>query len=449
MKISLVKKKGWLPVAFGLALTSILSTSISADNISLEQITADVSFLANDKLAGRASFSEGIDQAAGYISKRFSDIGLSPLIGLKSFRQTFEISQFIPDSINLSLNGKNISDTNLAMASTVKSMVWRNSDQFQKTVIGQKDDMRKVIRELNQKGGEHLVLLNTAHAELFARYQSYFQRGLTKLDLTHQGAIVIVLTNETSIDSIDLAATTIVSKQSLSNVVGILPGNSRPEEIVLYSAHYDHLGVKPRKGKDDGDLIYNGADDDASGTTAVINLAEYFAKKADNARTLVFTAFTAEEIGGFGSRYFSEQLDPDRITAMINIEMIGKPSKFGKGTLWMTGMQRSNLGTLLNDGLGSRSKEIYQDPYPEQNLFYRSDNATLARLGVPAHSFSSTQLDKDEYYHQVSDELESLDLESMQSVIETLSIATEGLVKGSDTPTRLDTSKVKGQGKIF
>jgi len=449
MKIGLVKKKTWLPLVIGLSITSIVSTSVSSDNISLEQITADVSFLANDKLAGRASFSKGIDDAAGYISKRFSGIGLSPLMGLKSFRQTFEISQFIPSSINLTLNGKNIDQKNLAMASTIKSIVWKNSKHFKKAVIGPQDDMRQKIEALNQKGDEHLVLLNTAHAKLFARYQSYFQRGLTKLDLTHQGTIVIVLTNETNIESVDLTATTNVSKQTLSNVVGILPGSTRPDEIVLYSAHYDHLGIKSKKGKNEEDLIYNGADDDASGTTAVINLAEHFAKKANNARTLIFTAFTAEEIGGFGSRYFSQQLDPERITAMINIEMIGKPSKFGKGTLWMTGMQRSNLGALLNGGLNSHHKEIYQDPYPEQNLFYRSDNATLARLGVPAHSFSSTQLDKDEYYHQVSDELESLDLRSMQSVIETLSIATEGLVNGKDTPTRLDATKVRRQGKIF
>ena len=449
MKISLVKKKAWLPIVVGLSLTSIISTGVSADNISLEQVTADITFLASDKLAGRATFSEGIDEAADYISKRFSDIGLSPLKGLSGFKQTFEISQFIPDSIDLTLNGRNIAKENLTMASTIESIVWNSSKQFETTVISAKDNMRKMVGDLNQQGGKHLVLLDTAHAKLFKRYQSYFQRGLTKLDLNHQGAIIVVLTDEVSIDSIDLKATVTIRKQSLSNVVGVLPGKTRKEEIVLYSAHYDHLGVKSSEGKDDSDLIYNGADDDASGTTAVINLAEYFAKKADNARTLIFTAFTAEEIGGFGSRYLSGKLKPDNISAMINIEMIGKPSKFGKGTLWMTGMQRSDLGALLNAGLKEQKIEIYQDPYPEQGLFYRSDNATLARLGVPAHSFSSTQLDKDQHYHQVSDDVKSLDLESMQRVIETLSIATEGLVKGRDTPTRLDTSKIKRKGKIY
>ncbi|MCI2285299.1 M20/M25/M40 family metallo-hydrolase [Colwellia sp. MSW7] len=161
---------------------------------------------------------------------------------------------------------------------------------------------------------------------------------------------------------------------------------------MLFSAHYDHLGSK----NTEGDNIFNGADDDASGTTAIINIAQYYAKQANNARTLMFAAFSAEEIGGFGSQYFSKQLNPDAITAMINIEMIGKPSKFGTGALWMTGMERSNLGTQLNQALAKSGKKIHKDPYPKQKLFYRSDNATLAKLGVPAHSFSSSQLDKDQ-----------------------------------------------------
>lgn len=245
----------------------------------------------------------------------------------------------------------------------------------------------------------------------------------------------------------------ITLKKSLSNVVGMLPGKSKPEEIIIYSAHYDHLGTKQanstKKQNGSDDVIYNGADDDASGTAAVINLAEHFAKLDNNQRTLMFTAFSAEEIGGFGSRYFSKQLDPNSIIAMINIEMVGKPSKFGEGQVWMTGMDRSNLGDLLNQQLGSNKSAIHADPYPEQNLFYRSDNATLARLGVPAHSFSSTQIDKDHHYHQVSDDLSSLDLLSLQQVIQNLAIATEPLVNKNITPSRVDVEQVKAKGKIY
>ena len=129
--------------------------------------------------------------------------------------------------------------------------------------------------------------------------------------------------------------------------------------------------------------------------------------------------------------------------------MIGKPSKFGAGTLWMTGMDRSNLGALLNKNLVELNTQIYQDPYPEQGLFYRSDNATLARLGVAAHSFSSTQLDKDQHYHKVTDDINSLDLSSMHKVIETLATATQPLVDGTATPTRIDKAEVRAKGKIY
>jgi Zn-dependent M28 family amino/carboxypeptidase len=163
----------------------------------------------------------------------------------------------------------------------------------------------------------------------------------------------------------------------------------------------------------------------------------------------MFAAFSAEEIGGFGSQYFSKQLNPDAITAMINIEMIGKPSKFGTGALWMTGMERSNLGIQLNQALAKSGKKIHKDPYPKQKLFYRSDNATLAKLGVPAHSFSSSQLDKDQHYHQVSDEISSLNLPSMREVIQTLAVATQPLANGLVTPSRIDTNNVKEKGIIF
>ena len=256
----------------------------------------------------------------------------------------------------------------------------------------------------------------------------------------------MVLSDVGEINTYNVKASATITEQALTNVVGILPAanTEHGKEIILYSAHYDHLGVT-----EDGKQIYNGADDDASGTTAIINLAQYYAKQGNNKRSLMFSAFTAEEIGGFGSKYFSQQLNPDNVVAMINIEMIGKPSKFGAGTVWMTGMERSNLGALLNEKLSAQNTEIYQDPYPEQGLFYRSDNATLARLGVPAHSFSSTQLDKDQHYHQTSDDINSLDLSSMHKVIESLAVATQSLVDSTVTPTRIDKAKVRAQGKIY
>jgi hypothetical protein len=421
------------------------------DNIiSLKKMTDDVSYLASDELNGRASFSPEIDQAANYISQRFKQIGLQPMAGEKHFQQRFFLTNIAPLSVNASLNGRQIDNSQVTFASTLSSLSWQSPDDVITHVIAEKDNMHAVINEVNQQGGQHLLLIHPSHQKMFNGYSGYFSRGLNKLSTFSKGAIVMLLTDEKQIESINIKAQTAITEQQLTNVVAILPGqdvnNKQAQEIVLYSAHYDHLGAK---ASGDGDLIYNGADDDASGTAAIINLAEYFAKNADNTRTLMFSAFTAEEIGGFGSRYFSQQLDPSNVVAMINIEMIGKPSKFGAGTLWMTGMERSNLGQLLNQQLKAHQAEIYQDPYPEQGLFYRSDNATLARLGVPAHSFSSTQLDKDKHYHKVSDDIASLNLTSMHQVIKNLAIATQGLVTGVDTPSRVDISQVRAIGKIF
>lgn len=220
----------------------------------------------------------------------------------------------------------------------------------------------------------------------------------------------------------------------LFNVVGVLPGKTKPDEYVIFSAHYDHLGItKPIEG----DSIANGADDDASGTTAVITLAKYFKKLDNNARTLIFVAFTAEEIGGYGARYFSKMVNPDKTVAMFNIEMIGKASKFGENSAFITGFDRSDFGTILQKNLEGTAFKFHPDPYPEQQLFFRSDNATLARLGVPAHTISTDQIDIDKLYHTVKDEFSSLDVKNITATIKAIALSSRGIVAGTETPTRV------------
>jgi Zn-dependent M28 family amino/carboxypeptidase len=156
----------------------------------------------------------------------------------------------------------------------------------------------------------------------------------------------------------------------------------------------------------------------------------------------VFAAFTGEESGGFGSTHFSQQLDPDRIVAMFNIEMIGKPATDGPNTAWITGFERSTFGEILQRAVEGTQYRFYADPYPDQNLFYRSDNATLARLGVPAHSISTTPIDVDPDYHQVTDHVETLDLDHLTSTIVAIAAGARTIVSGDETPTRVDTTQV-------
>jgi Zn-dependent M28 family amino/carboxypeptidase len=169
-----------------------------------------------------------------------------------------------------------------------------------------------------------------------------------------------------------------------NNVIAILPGKSKANEYVIFSAHYDHLGMK----ESGTDKVYNGANDDASGVTAVITLAKYFKELNNNERTIIFVAFTGEEVGGFGSGFFSKSIDADKVVAMFNIEMIGTESKWGKNSCYITGFEKSDFGTILQKNLKGSNFNFYEDPYPTEQLFYRSDNARLAALGVPTYNFN-------------------------------------------------------------
>lgn len=220
-----------------------------------------------------------------------------------------------------------------------------------------------------------------------------------------------------------------------SNIIGVLEGKGKKDEMVVISAHYDHLGMK-KEGE--GDLIFNGANDDASGVTGVLALAEYWAKRGDNERTILFIAFTAEEMGLIGSKHFGEGIDASKFIAGINLEMMGKVPGTGPKTAWLTGFDRSDFGKIIQKNLEGTGYKLYPDPYPRFRLFFRSDNASLARLGVPAHTFSTTQIDKDgDYYHQVTDEAETLDMGVLTETIKAVAKGTESIIQGKDTPSRV------------
>jgi Zn-dependent M28 family amino/carboxypeptidase len=246
------------------------------------------------------------------------------------------------------------------------------------------------------------------------------------------GSIVVILTTGKP-SAYRVKARSVLTSTGFQNVAGMIPGR-RAEEYVIFSGHYDHLGMgKPVEG----DSIYNGANDDASGTTAVMALAGHFARMKQPERTLVFVAFTAEEVGGYGSTWFSRQLSPDKVVAMFNIEMIGTESKWGRNSAYITGFERSDFGKLLQENLQGTGFQFHPDPYPQQNLFFRSDNATLARLGVPAHTISTSKMDSEPFYHTVNDEVETLDVANMAAIIRAIELSSRWIISGKSTPTRV------------
>lgn len=198
------------------------------------------------------------------------------------------------------------------------------------------------------------------------------------------------------------------------NVVGILRGSDPAlrEEAILVDAHYDHLGIRANATPDS---IYNGADDDASGTIAVLEIARMLASGAPPERTVIFLATTGEEQGLLGTRYYIRNpVHPlDRTVANLEIEMIGRPDSLagGRGKGWLTGYERSTMGEML----AANGIPLVPDARPEQNFFMRSDNIAFARMGIPAHTLSSFNMHTD--YHRPTDDMTHVDAGHMAEVI--------------------------------
>jgi hypothetical protein len=203
-----------------------------------------------------------------------------------------------------------------------------------------------------------------------------------------------------------------VPRKETWNAIGILRGTTSPGQVILLTAHLDHLGIGPANAS--GDTNYNGADDDASGTTAVLTLARILASGPRPRRTIVFALFGSEELGGFGNRAFLAHPPVALASIVTNLEfeMIGRPDPaVPAGTLWLTGFERSNLGPEL----AKHGAHLVNDTHPTQNFFRRSDNYALATTGIVAHTVSSFGLHKD--YHQPSDELSTIDFNHMINAI--------------------------------
>ncbi len=211
------------------------------------------------------------------------------------------------------------------------------------------------------------------------------------------------------------------------NVVGVIPGTDPTlrDEAVLVGAHYDHLGVgEPVQG----DGVYNGADDNASGVTAVLEVARALAKGPRPRRTVVLLATSGEEQGLLGMHWYMERpaFPLERTVANLEFEMIGRPDPKagGSGQAWLTGYERSTVG----DALAAAGLAIVADPHPTQNFFQRSDNYVLALRGIPAHTLSSYGLHGD--YHTPADDAAAADLAHMTQVIDSAVRAVRLLTDG-------------------
>ncbi|HLF45894.1 MAG TPA: M20/M25/M40 family metallo-hydrolase [Chitinophagaceae bacterium] len=404
------------------------------DIINAKEVERIEKVLSADEMRGRKTFSLEIDKAADFISDEFKKAGLQVCNTNEDFKQKFSLIQAKPVSLSALVNGEVVNEKNLVVVSSKPGLTINERSGYEKININAGANLFREARNLIQSGKNLLVLVDSSHASNFARLTG-LKRGIFKSDYS----VVFMLTGKDP-SSFSIEVKQGITEQPLVNVLGILPGTTKKEEVVVFSAHYDHIGV----GKAvDGDSIYNGANDDAAGTTAVIMLAKYFKALGNNERTIVFVAFTAEEVGGFGSQYFSRQLDAEKVVAMFNIEMIGTESKWGKNAAFVTGFDKTDMVAIMQKNLQGTGFTFHPDPYPEQNLFYRSDNATLARLGVPAHTISTAKMENEPHYHKVTDEIETLDIENMTQIIKSIALSSKTIVSGKDTPTRVKVEELR------
>ncbi|MEO9031823.1 MAG: M28 family peptidase [Ginsengibacter sp.] len=430
-KIILVVMTGFISLfSFGQQIDKIINAT------EVERIEK---ILSADDMQGRKTFTPGIEKAAAFIATEFEKSKLKFFGTDTSYFQEFTMTKAKPLEVTGMIGGDSLTANNVAANTTMGEINISSLKDYDVVVVKKDDDFSKVVFPIFDTKKNVIVLVDTEHTRRFKGIQRFAGNAKFSSNVSQ----IFVLTTNLTPASFNLHIKNQLTEQHLKNVVGVIPGKSKKGEFVVFSGHYDHLGIgKPDKNQDS---IYNGANDDAAGTTGVIMLAKYFSQLNNNERTLIFVAFTAEEIGGFGSHYFSNQMEADKVMAMFNIEMIGTQSKWGTNSAYITGYEKSDMGKILQANLVNSKFHFEPDPYPKQNLFYRSDNATLAALGVPAHTISTSKMDEppndEPNYHKQSDEIGTLDMNNMAEIIKAIALSSKTIVSGKATPTRVAKEK--------
>jgi hypothetical protein len=419
-------------------------------------VRAGMEFLAGDAMQGRGSGTAFERIAAEYVGSQFMQFGLEPAgdkgwDGKPSFVQNITVRRIAftggPTVKFGELTGTHGKDLLVLRTNTAAV-----SGKLQKLKIGDKPEPGAVVFVTNSASATNLnqvaqILVAAGASMVLLAETPVYRSGWTNFasrkpeftETTAAPGVMVMLSTELAAavaampdgTSVSLGGETSAELQYTWNAIGKITGTDAKlsSEAVVLSAHLDHLGVRENTPGDD--KIFNGADDDASGTVAVIELARVMAAGPKPKRTVYFVAYGSEESGGHGSRYFVENLPfpKDKLIANLQFEMIGRPdAKVKADELWLTGYERSNLGPEL----AKRGAKLVQDPHPEQNFFRRSDNFTLARQGIVAHTVSSFGLHTD--YHRVTDELKTIDFVHMTRAINSMISPINWLVNSDFSP---------------
>lgn len=217
------------------------------------------------------------------------------------------------------------------------------------------------------------------------------------------------------------------------NIVGYLEGTDRnlKNEFVIIGAHYDHIGIIDPVA---GDSIANGANDNASGTTAVLEFVHYFGKAKNNKRSIIFALFSAEEKGLLGAQHLAKKLKDQNLDlyTMLNFEMIGVPLVDKDYLMYVTGYEKSNLADIMNAYAGEKMVGFLPTA-KEFNLFMRSDNYPFhTEFNVPSQTFCTFDFTNFDHYHKVGDEVSLMDFDHMASLINKTIPVLEKIINAPD-----------------
>jgi len=223
------------------------------------------------------------------------------------------------------------------------------------------------------------------------------------------------------------------------NVIGFVEGSdpTLKNEFIILGAHYDHIGFgKPVEN----DSIANGANDDASGTAAVLAMARYFAAKKNNKRSILFTLYSGEEMGLLGSKHLAGKLNEAGVNVytMVNFEMIGVPMSDKDYDAYFTGFDLSNMAPKMNEYVGYNMLGLLPQA-KEYQLFYRSDNYSFYQVyNKPCHAISTFDFTNFDYYHHVDDEADKMDYEFMASLVNKLIPAFETMSNTAESEIKMN-----------
>lgn len=447
-------------------LTVVLTVAAPAQSASkaaavcAECIRRNLDYLAGPELHGRGSGTTDEYHAAQYIAAQLKQYGLAPAAENGEYIQTATIktrtvtsapvlsfesagrsiswkhgSEFVvwqlpePD-ISAPLQKLDLSDA-MTSASAIKAGA---AVSFKVKPGATRQEIQSAIGPYRTSKAALLIVPEVPGTEtMFQRLGSQLPRPEKRIGEAPAGPDMILLKSELAQQISGMQDGTVlklhaeVTPWTIShtwNVLAKIEGTTRKQQVILLSAHLDHLGV--RDGK-----MYPGADDDASGTVAVMELGRALTREKQPQRTLVFALFGSEEEGLLGSRYFLAQpmFPVQEIVTNLNFEMIGRPdTKVKPDELWLTGWERTNLGPKL----AAHGAKLVGDPHPDENFFMRSDNYALAKDGIVAQTVSSYGLHKD--YHQPTDTLDKVDWQHLDSAIGSMIVPVSWLANSDFTP---------------